>query len=324
MSEPLLKVENLKVHFPLDREFLSLKKRYVYAVDDISFSVNEGETLGIVGESGCGKTTAGLSVLNLVKPTGGQLFFRNQDITDISKLPKEEALKLRKEMQIIFQDPYSSLNPRASLKTILDVPMKIHNMGSAKERSEKIEYLLEKVGLRLEHASRYPHEFSGGQRQRIGIARALSLNPSLIIGDEPVSALDVSIQAQIINLLLDLQEEFNLAYIIIAHDLAVVEHVADRIAVMYLGKIVEQADYKDIYTSPLHPYTQALLSAIPIPDPHMKRNRILLKGDVPSPIDPPKGCSFNTRCPKKKDVCEQVEPVLKKAGDGHYVSCHFA
>jgi oligopeptide/dipeptide ABC transporter ATP-binding protein len=324
MSEPLLKVENLKVHFPLDKDFFSLKKRYVYAVDDISFSVNEGETLGIVGESGCGKTTAGLSVLNLVKPTGGQVFFRNRDITDISKLSKEETLKLRKEMQIIFQDPYSSLNPRASLKTILDVPMKIHNMGSAKERSEKIAYLLEKVGLRPEHASRYPHEFSGGQRQRIGIARALSLNPSLIIGDEPVSALDVSIQAQIINLLLDLQDEFNLAYIIIAHDLAVVEHVADRIAVMYLGKIVEQADYKDIYTSPLHPYTQALLSAIPIPDPHMKRNRILLKGDVPSPIDPPKGCSFNTRCPKKKDICEQVEPVLKKAGDGHYVSCHFA
>ncbi|MCP4163314.1 MAG: dipeptide ABC transporter ATP-binding protein [Deltaproteobacteria bacterium] len=319
----LLKVEDLKTYFPGKSSIFSKKKSMVYAVDGVSFSLEQGKTIGIVGESGCGKTTVGMSLLNLVKPTSGKIFFKGKNITDLSKLSKKEVLNIRKEMQIIFQDPYSSLNPRATLKTILDVPMKIHGIPSD-VRQEKIEYLLEKVGLRPEHASRYPHEFSGGQRQRIGIARALSLNPSLIIGDEPVSALDVSIQAQIINLLIDLQDEFNLSYIIIAHDLAVVEHIADTIAVIYLGKIVEQANFSDLYRSPQHPYTQTLLSAIPIPDPHKKRDRVILKGSVPSPLNPPNGCSFHPRCPNKKKDCETVEPVLKTISPGHTVACHFA
>ncbi len=318
----LLKVEDLKTYFPGKNSFFSKKKSVVYAVDGVSFSVDQGKTIGIVGESGCGKTTVGMSLLNLVKPTSGNIFFKGKNITDLSKLSKNEVLNIRKEMQIIFQDPFSSLNPRATLKTILDVPMKIHGIPSD-ARQEKIEYLLEKVGLRPEHASRYPHEFSGGQRQRIGIARALSLNPSLIIGDEPVSALDVSIQAQIINLLIDLQDEFNLSYVIIAHDLAVVEHIADTIAVIYLGKIVEQANFNDLYTSPKHPYTQALLSAIPVPDPHKKRDRVILNGNVPSPLNPPKGCSFHPRCPNKKKDCEMIEPELKTVSSGHTVACHF-
>ena len=322
-AEPLLEVNDLKVHFPVGKRFFSRTRRYVYAVNGISLTLNKGETLGIVGESGCGKTTAGMAVLNLVDPTAGKITFRGKEISNRSLLSKAERLTLRKEMQIIFQDPYSSLNPRSSLNQILDVPMRIHGGYTPGERKDRIAYLLEKVGLSPEQGSRYPHEFSGGQRQRIGIARALSLDPVLIIGDEPVSALDVSIQAQIINLLLDLQEEFELSYIIIAHDLAVVEHISDRIAVMYLGKVVETAPYTDLYTNPRHPYTQALLSAIPVVDPRINRNRIILRGDVPSPRRPPSGCAFHPRCPRRFDGCDQVEPQLGPLGEAHQVACHL-
>ncbi|MFO7713819.1 ABC transporter ATP-binding protein [Desulfosarcina sp.] len=322
-AETLLAVENLKVHFPVRKTFLSRTRRFVYAVNGISLTLDKGETLGIVGESGCGKTTAGMAVLNLVKPTAGKIIFRGNDISDRSVLSRAERLVLRKEMQIIFQDPYSSLNPRSPLNQILDVPMRIHGLYTKNERKDRIAYLLEKVGLSPEQGRRYPHEFSGGQRQRIGIARALSLDPVLIIGDEPVSALDVSIQAQIINLLMDLQGEFDLSYVIIAHDLAVVEHISDRIAVMYLGKVVETAPYRELYTSPLHPYTQALLSAIPVADPRVKRNRIILNGDVPSPRDPPSGCAFHPRCPRKFEGCDRIEPQLGAAENAHQVACHL-
>jgi oligopeptide/dipeptide ABC transporter ATP-binding protein len=322
-AETLLAVENLKVHFPVRKTFLSRTRRFVYAVNGISLTLDKGETLGIVGESGCGKTTAGMAVLNLVKPTAGKIIFRGNDISDRSVLSRAERLVLRKEMQIIFQDPYSSLNPRSPLNQILDVPMRIHGLYTKNERKDRIAYLLEKVGLSPEQGRRYPHEFSGGQRQRIGIARALSLDPVLLIGDEPVSALDVSIQAQIINLLMDLQGEFDLSYVIIAHDLAVVEHISDRIAVMYLGKVVETAPYRELYTSPLHPYTQALLSAIPVADPRVKRNRIILNGDVPSPRDPPSGCAFHPRCPRKFEGCDRIEPQLGAAENAHQVACHL-
>jgi oligopeptide/dipeptide ABC transporter ATP-binding protein len=321
--EPLLSVDDLKVHFPVRNHLFSRTRRFVYAVNGISLTLGQGETLGIVGESGCGKTTAGMAVLNLVPPTAGKIHFRGNDISDRSALPAAQRLALRKEMQIIFQDPYSSLNPRSSLNRILDVPMKIHGGYTKNERKDRIAYLLEKVGLSPEQGCRYPHEFSGGQRQRIGIARALSLDPVLIIGDEPVSALDVSIQAQIINLLLDLQSEFDLSYIIIAHDLAVVEHISDRIAVMYLGKIVEAAPYAELYANPRHPYTQALLSAIPVADPRIQRNRIILKGDVPSPRHPPTGCAFHPRCPQKFDGCDRIEPQLGAVAGEHQVACHL-
>lgn len=316
INRSLLEVSELATHF---NTFDGTAK----AVNDVSFAMKKGETLGIVGESGCGKTTAGMAILNLVKPTSGRISFRGEDVTDISKRSRLEQLELRKQMQLIFQDPYSSLNPRMPLNKILGVPLAIHNICPKNEIDDRIAYLLEKVGLTPEHGTRYPHEFSGGQRQRIGIARALSLNPMLIIGDEPVSALDVSIQAQIINLLLDLQEEFDLSYIIIAHDLAVVEHIADRIAVMYLGKIVETAPYNEIYTSPRHPYTQALLSAIPIPDPRVNRNRIVLEGDVPSPGNPPSGCTFHPRCPNRLDICDQYAPEPRSVGNDHSVACHL-
>jgi oligopeptide/dipeptide ABC transporter ATP-binding protein len=299
---------------------LSKTVGYVYAVDGVSFALKKGETLGLVGESGCGKTTTGFAVLRLIEPTDGKVAYRGRDVTRMSKT---QLRSLKKNIQIIFQDPYSSLNPRMKVNQILSDPMEIHDAYKGNKREERIAYLLEKVGLTPEQGRRYPHEFSGGQRQRIGIARALALNPQVIIGDEPVSALDVSIQAQIINLLIDLQQEFHLSYIIIAHDLAVVEHICDRIAVMYLGKIVETSGYKNVYTDPKHPYTQALLSAIPVPDPTAAKERIILKGDVPSPINPPSGCAFHPRCPHRMDICDREVPVLKESGTDHSVACYL-
>jgi len=313
-SEPLLKVDDLKVHY-------NPTKHPIRAVDGVSFTLAKGETLGIVGESGCGKTTTGMSIINLPPPTSGSVVFDGIDLTRLPSMPRQEQLALRRRIQVVFQDPYSSLNPRKTLAQTLDKPLKIHGLNAA-ERKDRIAYLLEKVGLNPKQASRYPHEFSGGQRQRIGIARALSVSPELIICDEAVSALDVSIQAQIINLLLDLQEEFNLAYLFISHDLAVVEHVADRVAVMYLGKVVEQAPYDALFSNPQHPYTQALLSAIPIPDPRKRGSRIALEGDISSPLNAPKGCPFHTRCVRKSAVCETVPPQQTAVGNDHTVSCH--
>ena len=316
--DTLLKVENLKVHFPIKKGLLSRTVGYVYAVDGVSLTLEKGETIGLVGESGCGKTTTGLAVLRLVEPSGGNVIFRGESV---SKMGKQELRSLKKEMQIIFQDPYSSLNPRMTVNQIIGDPMDIHKMYQGREKNDRISYLLDKVGLTPEQGRRYPHEFSGGQRQRIGVARALALNPQFIIADEPVSALDVSIQAQIINLLIDLQNEFDLSYMIIAHDLAVVEHICDRIAVMYLGNIMEMASYKNIYLNPKHPYTKALLSAVPVPDPSVKKNRVILKGDVPSPINPPDGCPFHPRCAYKLEICDKEKPELKDIGGDHYVAC---
>jgi oligopeptide/dipeptide ABC transporter ATP-binding protein len=316
----LLKVEDLKVHFPIKKGILSRTVGKVHAVDGVSFDLKAGETLGIVGESGCGKTTTGMATINLLKPTSGRVLYQGRDM---SAFDKQELRDLCREMQIIFQDPYSSLNPRMVVRRILGEPMRLHGIARGKELDERVDYLMEKVGLTPEQAGRYPHEFSGGQRQRIGIARALTLRPKLIIGDEPVSALDVSIQAQIVNLLIDLQKEFGLSYIIIAHDLAVVEYLCDRIAVMYLGKVVEMTDYKNLYTNPKHPYTQALLSAVPASHPNIQKSRILLEGDVPSPINPPSGCSFHPRCPKRMEICEKARPEIKETGCGHRVACHL-
>jgi len=323
MSEPILAVKDLKVHFPVKKGFLSRTMGYVYAVDGVSFTLKKGETLGIVGESGCGKTTTALAVLDLVSATDGHVYFKGREITGFTGLEPAEKMVLRKQLQIIFQDPYSSLNPRMTLNSILGMPMKLHGLYPGKARRERVAYLLERVGLTPEHGSRYPHEFSGGQRQRIGIARALSLDPEVVICDEPVSALDVSIQAQIINLLMDLQEEFDLSYIFVSHDLAVVEHVSDRIMVMYLGKIVESAPYQELYSNPLHPYTQALLSAVPIADPRERVLRIGLKGDVPSPLQPPSGCAFHPRCKLCIEKCEQEAPRLIEYNRDHWVSCHM-
>ena len=319
-AETLLEVTNLKKYFPIKGGVFSQTIGYVYAVDDVSFTVDKGETLGLVGESGCGKSTTGRSILRLIEPTDGKVHFEGEDVT---ALDKNAMRSLRREMQIIFQDPYASLNPRMTVGSIIGEPLEIHKIARGSEKTERVASLLQKVGLRAEDMRKYPHEFSGGQRQRIGIARALALNPKLIVCDEPVSALDVSIQAQVINLLEDLQEEFGLSYLFIAHNLNVVEHISDRVAVMYLGQIVELASDTDLYNNPQHPYTEALLSAVPIPDPTVTKKRIILQGDVPSPIDPPSGCHFHTRCMYKEKVCEEEAPEFKHIGGGHWVACHF-
>jgi oligopeptide transport system ATP-binding protein len=317
---PLLEIKHLKKYFPIRGGVFSKTIGYVYAVDDITFTIATGETLGLVGESGCGKSTTGRTVLRLIEPTEGEICFEGQDIT---KLDKNAMRSLRREMQIIFQDPYASLNPRMTVGSIIGEPLEIHKIARGAEKEERVASLLQKVGLRPEDMRKYPHEFSGGQRQRIGIARALALNPKLIVCDEPVSALDVSIQAQVINLLGDLQEEFGLSYLFIAHNLNVVEHISDRVAVMYLGQIVELASDRALYNNPQHPYTEALLSAVPIPDPTAQKKRIILEGDVPSPINPPSGCHFHTRCMYKMDICEKEEPAFKDIGGGHWVACHL-
>ncbi len=322
MTEPLLRVKDLVKHFPIKGGLFSRTVDKVHAVDGVSFELAAGETLGLVGESGCGKSTTGRCILRLIEPTSGEVWFEGKNVTTAGK---EELRALARDMQIIFQDPYASLNPRMTVSAIVGEALTIHKLAkTAQDYDDRIVQLLETVGLSADHMRRYPHEFSGGQRQRIGIARALAVSPKLIICDEAVSALDVSIQAQVINLLEDLREQFQLTYVFIAHDLSVVEHISHRVAVMYLGRIVEIATAKALYTSPLHPYTEALLSAVPIPDPTIKRKRIPLQGDVPSPIHPPSGCHFHTRCPiAQKGLCDVEKPQLKQSREGHWVSCHL-
>jgi oligopeptide/dipeptide ABC transporter ATP-binding protein len=319
-NENLVEIKNLKKFFPLRSHFFSRSKNYVQAVVGVSLDIRRGETLGLVGESGCGKSTLGRLILRLEEPTEGKILFEGEDILPYDA---EKMRQLRREMQIIFQDPYSSLNPRKTIGSIIGEPLIIHNIGTKKDREERVRKLMEVVGLRPEHINRYPHEFSGGQRQRIGIARALALNPKFIIADEPVSALDVSIQAQVLNLLEDLQNEFHLTYLFIAHDLSVVEHISDRVAVMHLGRIAELARSEDLYRHPKHPYTQALLSANPIPDPTLGRQRMLLQGEVPSPINPPSGCNFHTRCPHRFEPCDQEVPVIREVEPNHWVACYL-
>jgi len=320
----LLKVENLVKHFPIMKGTIFQKQiGAVHAVDGVSFQIYEGETLGLVGESGCGKSTTGRAILQLHRPTSGSVWFDGKDLT---KLKGEELRKMRRKMQMIFQDPYASLNPRMTVGEIIGEPLLIHKLAANKIEAEKeVQKLLKLVGLNPSYTNRYPHEFSGGQRQRIGVARALALNPSLIICDEPISALDVSIQAQVVNLLEDLQNQFNLTYLFIAHDLSMVRHISSRVAVMYLGLIVELTTRNELYNHPLHPYTKALLSAVPIPDPvaEEKRNRIILQGDVPSPVNPPSGCHFRTRCPLAANICAEAEPEFREVSPGHFVACHM-
>ncbi len=321
-KEVLLTVKNLKMYFPITHGIIVQRKvGAVKAVDGLNFFIRRGETLGLVGESGCGKSTCGRAILQLYRPTGGEVLF---DGNDLCKTEGEKLRRMRRNMQMIFQDPYASLNPRMTVGSIISEPMEIHGLAKGKEKHERVQALLREVGLNPYFANRYPHEFSGGQRQRIGIARALAVEPRFIVCDEPVSALDVSIQAQIINLLEDLQEKRNLTYLFIAHDLSVVRHISDRVAVMYVGKIVELADRNDLYYNPLHPYTKALLSAVPIPDPvvEAKRERIILTGDVPSPVNPPPGCRFSTRCALAIPICKEQEPEFRDMGGLHWVACH--
>jgi oligopeptide transport system ATP-binding protein len=322
-GETLLSVRNLKMHFPITQGIILQKQvGSVKAVDDISFDIKEGETLGLVGESGCGKSTTGRAILQLYKPTAGEVMYQGRDLI---KLNGGEMRRMRRQLQMIFQDPYASLNPRMTVGSIIGEPLEIHNLAKGRAKTERVQELLRTVGLNPYFANRYPHEFSGGQRQRIGIARALAVDPKFIVCDEPISALDVSIQAQIINLLEELQERLNLTYLFIAHDLAVVRHISDRVAVMYVGKIVEVTDRNTIFDDPLHPYTRALLSAIPIPDPVLekRRTRMILVGDVPSPVNPPSGCRFNPRCPYAEENCRTDEPPLAEVRPGHYVACHY-
>ena len=320
----LLRVEHLTKHFPITRGIVIQRQvGAVQAVDDVSFDIHEGETLGLVGESGCGKSTTGRTILQLYRPTSGKVYYQDKDLTIMKS---EELRQLRKFMQIIFQDPYASLNPRLTVGGIVGEPLEVHGIEkNRKKRRERVQELLRLVGLNPYFINRYPHEFSGGQRQRIGVARALALNPEFIVCDEPISALDVSIQAQVVNLLEELQDKLGLTYLFIAHDLSMVRHISNRTAVMYLGKIVELADREELYNHPLHPYTQALLSAVPVPDPivEKKRQRIILKGDVPSPADPPSGCRFHPRCPLAQEICSEVEPEWREAGPRHWVACHL-
>jgi oligopeptide transport system ATP-binding protein len=323
-QQTLLQVENLKMYFPIKRGLLQRVVGHVHAVDGISFDVKKGETLGLVGESGCGKSTTGRTILQLYKPTSGHVYFDSQDLT---QLKGEELRRLRRRMQMIFQDPYASLNPRMTVEEIVGEPMIVHHLAAnSTQRRDRVKELLNLVNLNPSYIDRYPHEFSGGQRQRIGIARAVALQPDLIICDEPISALDVSIQAQVVNLLEDLQKQFNLTYLFIAHDLSMVRHISTRVAVMYLGIIVELAAHDELYNHPLHPYTQALLSAVPIPDPVVeeKRQRVILSGDVPSPVNPPSGCRFRTRCPLAQDICAESKPEWREITPKHFTACHFA
>jgi peptide/nickel transport system ATP-binding protein/oligopeptide transport system ATP-binding protein len=319
-AEILIEVRNLVKYFPVRTGVLQRVSGWVKAVDDVSFDIRVGETLGLVGESGCGKTTIGRSILRLIEPTSGQVHFEGHSLTELS--PKE-LKQMRREMQIIFQDPYSSLDPRSQIGGIVGEALAVHGVKDAEERRERVMQMLSTVGLSEDHVRRYPHEFSGGQRQRIGIARALILRPKFIVCDEPVSALDVSIQSQVLNLLRQLQRDFDLTYLFIAHNMSVVEHISDRVAVMYLGKIVELADKKEFYRNPLHPYTRALMSAIPVPDPSLRRERVILEGDVPSPVDPPSGCNFHPRCPQVMEVCPQREPSLVEVAPDHWVACYL-
>ncbi len=323
----LLQVTGLRKYFPIRKGVLRRVAGWVKAVDKVDLFVRDGDTLGLVGESGCGKTTCGRTILRLIEPTGGRVLFRAKRlnrVVDVATLSKAEMKSLRREMQIIFQDPYSSLNPRMTVGDIVGEPLAVHRITRGKEKEDRVRELLQAVGLKGEHMRRYPHEFSGGQRQRIGVARALALDPQLIICDEPVSALDVSIQAQVLNLLEDLQDKLQLTYLFIAHDLSVVKHISDRVAVMYLGKIVELANTESMFAKPLHPYTEALLSAVPVPDPDYEAERIVLQGDVPSPVNPPRGCYFHPRCSYAQAICSEQAPEFRDLGDLHFSACHFA